>query len=65
MFIYVKGEHLNVVPGLREFLMEYSRGWQPNGYLQDRGLIPAPDDVRARAAQAVQAGRPMTPQDLG
>jgi phosphate transport system substrate-binding protein len=65
LFIYVKGEHLNVVPGLKEFLMEYARGWAPNGYLQDRGLIPATDPVRAQAAQAIQAARPLTPQDLG
>jgi len=65
MFIYVKGEHLNVVPGLREFLLEYARGWGPNGYLRDRGLIPSPDPVRSRALQAVQAGRSMTAQDLG
>jgi len=65
MFIYVKGEHLNVVPGLKEFLLEYQRGWAPNGYLQDRGLIPATDPVRAQAAQAIQAARPLTPQDLG
>jgi phosphate transport system substrate-binding protein len=65
MFIYVKGEHLNVVPGLREFLLEYARGWAPNGYLQDRGLIPAPDAIRLQAAQAIQTSRPLTPQDLG
>jgi phosphate transport system substrate-binding protein len=65
MFIYVKGEHLNVVPGLREFLLEYARGWGPAGYLQDRGLIPSPDPVRAQALLAVQGGRAMTAQDLG
>lgn len=65
MFIYVKGEHLNVVPGLREFLLEYARGWGPNGYLRDRGLIPSPDPIRNQAMQTVQAARPLTPQDLG
>jgi phosphate transport system substrate-binding protein len=54
-----------VVPGLREFLLEYARGWGPAGYLQDRGLIPSPDPVRAGALQAVQAGRALTAQDLG
>jgi phosphate transport system substrate-binding protein len=65
LYVYVKGQHLNVVPGLREFLLEYARGWAPNGYLQDRGLIPAPDDIRQQAAQAVQRPRPLTAQDLG
>jgi phosphate transport system substrate-binding protein len=65
LYVYVKGEHLNVVPGLKEFLLEYARGWAPNSYLQDRGLIPAPDPVRAQAAQTIQTARPLTPQDLG
>jgi len=65
MFIYVKGEHLNVVPGLREFLLEYARGGVPNGYLQDRGLIPVPAQIRAQAAEAVRTAKPLTPQDLG
>jgi phosphate transport system substrate-binding protein len=65
LFVYVKGEHLNVVPGLREFLQEYARGWAPNSYLQDRGLIPAPDDIRSAAGETVQNPRPLLAQDLG
>lgn len=61
----MKGEHLNVVPGLREFLLEYARGWAPNSYLQDRGLVPAPEAMRAQATQAIETARPLTPQDLG
>jgi phosphate transport system substrate-binding protein len=55
LFIYVKGEHLDAVPGLREFLAEYERGWGPGGYLTDRGLIPLPDNLRAAAAAIVRA----------
>lgn len=65
LYVYVKGEHLRVVPGLQEFLLEYARGWAPSGYLEERGLIPAPDARRAEAAQAIQSGRPLTAQDLG
>lgn len=65
LFIYVKGEHLNVVPGLREFLLEYARGWAPDGYLQERGLIPAPDATRRQAALTIRTSRPMTAADLG
>jgi phosphate transport system substrate-binding protein len=50
LYIYVKGEHLDAVPGLREFLAEYARGWGPGAYLTDRGLIPLPDAMRASAA---------------
>ncbi len=65
MFIYVKGEHLNVVPGLREFLAEYSRGWAPTGYLQDRGMIPASEEIRARALAAISGTLFLTAADLG
>lgn len=50
LYVYVKGEHLDAVPGLREFLAEYARGWGPGAYLTDRGLIPLPDALRASAA---------------
>lgn len=65
LYVYVKGEHLNVVPGLREFLTEYARGWAPEGYLQDRGLIPAPDPIRAAALAAITGARPLSASDLG
>ncbi|MFN3944504.1 MAG: substrate-binding domain-containing protein [Allosphingosinicella sp.] len=64
MFIYVKGEHLNVIPGLREFLQEYARGWEPGGYLAQRGLIPSPDNLRTQAAQQVQNPTPLTAANL-
>lgn len=65
LYVYVKGEHLNAVPGLREFLQEYARGWAPDAYLQQRGLIPAPEDVRAAANEVVRTPRALMPQDLG
>jgi phosphate transport system substrate-binding protein len=49
LYIYVKGEHLDAVPGLREFLAEFARGWGPGAYLTDRGLIPLPDRLRESA----------------
>jgi len=54
LYIYVKGEHLDAVPGLREFLAEFARGWEPDHYLSDRGLIPLPDEMRRSAAAIVQ-----------
>lgn len=65
LFIYVKGEHLDVVPGLREFLLEYSRGWTPGGYLRDRGLIPSPDATRAGSDRQVLSPQPLTGEGLG
>ena len=48
LYIYVKAQHVKAIRGLREFLDEYTseRAWGPGGYLQRRGLVPAPDHVR-------------------
>lgn len=64
LFIYVKGEHLNAIPGLREFLTAFSQGWGPGGYLTQRGMIPLPEDERAAALAIVQNPRPVTAADL-
>ncbi|HYJ31343.1 MAG TPA: substrate-binding domain-containing protein [Allosphingosinicella sp.] len=64
LYIYVKGEHMNVIPGLREFLAEYQRGWAQGGYLSQAGMIPSAPDAQARAAQQIRQARPMTAADL-
>jgi phosphate transport system substrate-binding protein len=42
LFIYVKKAHLNVIPGLKEFVAEYmsDKAIGQEGYLADKGLIP-------------------------
>jgi phosphate transport system substrate-binding protein len=42
LFIYVKKAHLGVIPGLREFVTEYTsdRAMGGDGYLADKGLVP-------------------------
>jgi len=61
LFIYVKSAHLKAIPGLKEFVAEYSTAWGPDGYLKRRGLIAAPDDVRARNAEIATKLTPMDP----
>lgn len=60
MFFYAKKAHVGVIPGLQEFLWEFSseRAWGENGYLADRGLIPMPDDERREMAASI---RDLTP----
>ena len=42
LFIYAKKEHVGVIPGMAEFIAEYTSegAWGPEGYLADKGLIP-------------------------
>ncbi|MGE0179987.1 MAG: substrate-binding domain-containing protein [Sphingomonas sp.] len=64
LYIYVKGEHLTAIPGLREFLTAWTQGWGPGGYLTQRGMIALPDNERQAAEQAVRSPRPITARDL-
>lgn len=54
LYIYVKKAHLNAVPGLRQFVRQYTRLWGENGPLARRGLIPAPAAVQQQAASIVR-----------
>lgn len=48
LFFYVKGNHLGTIPGIAEFLQEFTseRAWGDEGYLAERGLIPLSDEER-------------------
>lgn len=64
LYVYVKGEHLNVIPGMKEFLAEYARAWAKGGYLERRGLIPSPADVQAKGSEAATKLTPMAADGL-
>lgn len=63
LFVYIKNAHRGVIPGLAEFVAEYTseRAMGEEGYLIDRGLIPLPDDLREKvqveAAESIHLGR--------
>lgn len=55
LFFYVKKAHIGVIPGIKEYLDEFSseKAWGPDGYLSEKGLIPMPDEERERYRKAV------------
>ncbi|TIT52401.1 MAG: phosphate ABC transporter substrate-binding protein, partial [Mesorhizobium sp.] len=57
LYIYAKKEHVGVIPGMQEFIAEYTSdaAWGPEGYLADKGLIPLPDAERATWAENAKA----------
>jgi phosphate transport system substrate-binding protein len=57
LFVYAKKEHVGVIPGMVEFITEYTSegAWGPDGYLADKGLIPLPDAERAAVAEQAKA----------
>jgi len=64
LFFYVKAAHANVIPGIKEFLQEFTSdtAWGDYGYLSEKGLIPMLEDERRAVATAVRA---LTPMDTG
>ena len=55
LFFYVKKAHVDMIPGIKEYLKEFTseKAWGPDGYLSEKGLIPMPDDERKKVGDAV------------
>lgn len=61
LYFYAKKAHADVIPGLRDFLREFTseRAWGEFGYLSDRGLIPLSEEERNDVATAVRSLEPL------
>jgi phosphate transport system substrate-binding protein len=57
LFFYVKKAHVEVIPGIKGFLAEFTseKAWGKDGYLADKGLIAMPDAERKTIAANVAA----------
>lgn len=56
LYFYVKKAHVGVVPGIAEFLAEFTSedAWGEDGYLVDKGLIPMTEEERDAFAKAAE-----------
>ena len=56
LFFYVKQQHVGVIPGIKEFVGEFTsdKAWGPDGYLVDKGLIPLPTAERNKTGMAAK-----------
>lgn len=54
LFFYVKQAHLEVVPGLKEYMNEWTKHWGDDGVLSDAGMIPMPAEERATYMKAIR-----------
>ena len=61
LFFYVKKAHVGVIPGITEYLAEFSseKAWGPEGYLAEKGMIPMPDKEREEYRKAVKDLEPL------
>jgi phosphate transport system substrate-binding protein len=54
LFVYVKKQHVGVIPGLKEFIAEYvsAKAMGEDGYLPKKGLVPLPAAEGEASAKA-------------
>lgn len=66
LFFYVKKAHVETIPGIKEFLAEFTseKAWGDEGYLTDKGLIPMPKAEREKFQSDVKNLKPLTLADL-
>ncbi len=59
LYFYVKKAHMGVVPGMAEYLNEFSsdKAWGEEGYLADKGLIPMPKAERKQFLSDIKAAK--------
>jgi phosphate transport system substrate-binding protein len=64
LFVYLKGEHLQAKPRLRDFVAQYAKMWGTGGKLERIGLVPfGGADAEAAAKQAGEL-TPLDPSTL-
>jgi phosphate transport system substrate-binding protein len=64
LYIYVKGDHLQGKPKLRDFIAKYAKMWSKGGSLERIGLVPfSGADETAAATQATEL-KPLDPSTL-
>ncbi|MDB5687788.1 MAG: phosphate transporter substrate-binding protein [Rhizorhabdus sp.] len=63
LYVYVKNAHVRAIPAIKPYLVEFTKEstWGKDGYLVRRGLIAAPDAIRAQAAKNAAT---LTPLDF-
>lgn len=61
LFFYVKKGHVGVIPGIEEFISEFTsdKASGPEGYLADKGLIALPEVERKKVAATAKALTPV------
>ena len=56
LFFYVKKAHIGVIPGIEEYLAEFTseKAMGEYGYLAEKGMIPMTDAERAKVLSTVK-----------
>jgi phosphate transport system substrate-binding protein len=63
LFVYIKKAHVDVIPGIKEFIAEYTseKAVGDEGYLSKKGLIPLPDAQRKQVSANANSLKTLAP----
>ncbi|WP_417619770.1 substrate-binding domain-containing protein [Parasphingorhabdus sp.] len=64
LYVYVKKQHVGVIPGLKEYMLEFINAGTRDGYLVKAGLIASPDAVRNEMTEVVRNMTPLSMSEL-
>jgi len=64
LYFYVKHQHIGVVPGIKEYMAEWTKHWGDEGALSDAGMIPMPKSERVKYKSAMTNLPVLTATDL-
>ena len=64
LYYYVKHQHIGVVPGMKEYMAEWTKHWGNDGVLSDAGMIPMPKSERAKYKSAMTSLPVLSAADL-
>ncbi|PHR16398.1 MAG: phosphate ABC transporter substrate-binding protein [Sphingopyxis sp.] len=60
LYIYVKKQHVGVIPGIQEYVTEFVKAGTGDGYLVKAGLIASPEATHASMLEAAKNLPPLT-----
>jgi phosphate transport system substrate-binding protein len=64
LYIYVKAAHLKAIKGLQDYVNAFAAQWGTDGVMKAKGMVIAPDAVRATSADIVKTMKPLDPATL-
>ncbi len=64
LYYYVKHQHIGLVPGIEQYMAEWTKYWDEDGILADTGMIPMPAAEREEMAARMKDLPVLTADDL-
>lgn len=64
LYFYIKHQHVGIIPGLQEYMKEWTKHWDEDGMLSDAGMVPLPEDEMELMIMHMENLTPLTHEML-